>query len=268
MKTDVIILAQGMQSRLPQLTVPKQWLPLPACADTPILQRTIVQLWELAGGATIAPEQFGEVFDLSNWRVTVIGWPDLHRRIGLARIGVRMTGGKTGLYFPCALQLEDPGNSSLKGAKAAITELRLDFNDHPIAPAARTVILLGDVVYSWKCLAALLEDRSCAVVAKTHDLSPSIGELWGVSWPAFMDEMVMHALDESLRKHPPFKEYQPGQLRRWYWQMRDGVVPVDGVNIDDYTDDVDVPADLINLPNVAAAAAADDLTRGITWPIR
>lgn len=250
MTTEILILAQGSQTRLPDVAEPKQWLALPACGNTPILARTLAQLWALQGC---------QPGDLPS--TTVVTWP---RLTGYLRYGLGVKVARDVVYTPHAFTLHDPGNSSLKGARRALTELSFGRYD-------RTVILLGDVVYSWKCLELLLsEDRPGAIrVAATSDLSPSGGELWGISWPSFENAWVMSGLDAALEKHPPFREYQCGQLRRWHWAMRDGLgCPPNYLleNVDDYTDDIDVPEDVKNLPDISAAAAMDDLTRGITWP--
>lgn len=256
MTTEIIILAQGVQSRLPDLTLPKQWLPLPACANTPILHRTLAQIWALTNVSTgVAP--------LISSVTTIICGPRLDDQLSA---GVRVPRGHR--FVPKRHQLGDPGNSSLKGINRALDCIRPRWGRGAPAPA-NTVVLLGDVVYSWQCLMELMHVTR-PTIAGTSDLSPSGGELWGVAWPEMWEPWVWGALDEALDKHPPFKEYQCGQLRRWYWAMRDmstraGQNGPTYVPIDDYTDDIDVPADVANLPAISAAAAADDASRGITW---
>src|SRR5262245_64258905 len=74
--------------------------------------------------------------------VTVVTWPE---------VWSQMQSWRTSL--PNFVTLCAPGNSSLKGASGYL-ELR------PQLPAdgdddRRTVVLLGDVVYSWACLQAI-----------------------------------------------------------------------------------------------------------------
>ena len=255
MSTCVYILAQGVQSRLPDLAIPKQWLPLPACGETPILHRTLVQLWRLLGC---------QIGDLPN--VTVINTPELGQIIRRG-MGIKVA---SDVYFtPNTYTLTDPGNSSLKGARRTIDAFSRDYWGEATPIADWNVMLLGDVVYSWDCLTRLLTPSSRVTVCRTSDLSQSGGELWGVAWSKERDDFVNDALDAALERHPPFRDYQPGQLRHWYWAMNGAEpgAPVTAYAVDDYTDDVDVPADVKNLPLVAAADAADDLKRGITWPL-
>lgn len=257
MPTQIIILAQGVQSRLPDLDVPKQWLPLTACGGAPILQRTLMQAW------TLLKCQVGDLPD-----ITVVGWHALREQI---RWGMGVKVSPDTWFTPHTYEMHEPGNSSLKGIHRALDQLRPQWGRTTEGVPDHTVVLLGDVVYSWRCLEALLDVKR-ATVAATSDLSPGGGELWGISWPKMWEPWVYGALVEALDKHPPFKDYQCGQLRRWYWEMRDlarevGQEGATFVPIDDYTDDVDVPADVANLPATSIEAALDDATRGITWPL-
>lgn len=249
MNTDVIILAQGTQRRLGQSHGPKQLLPLRGCGGTPILARTVRQIWVLA-----------------HWWPTIVTWDAirLHQEVNPVRCGDT-------LVTPAFFELPDPGNSSLKGISRLLEQrhqsgLRLE----------RTIVLLGDVVYSWRCLESLIELAAGSWgFAGTSDLSPSGGELWGVAWHRNHEDRMMSSLRDAMLRHPPFEdEYQPGQMRRWItgWQrgdLRDHVAQLrrtqNYVAIDDYTFDVDLPKDLLMLPSISSSAAEDDAQRGITW---
>jgi hypothetical protein len=85
----------------------------------------------------------------------------------------------------------------------------------------------------------------------------------------------MERLSEALDKHPPFDEYQPGQMRRWLWSLmmtpgeireRD-YLAMTGlyVRVDDYTRDIDLPEHVAMLPTLSELAAQDDLEHGVTW---
>lgn len=219
-------------------------------------------------------------------RVTVVTWPHVRRHLLGNPISVRLTvtavGGvsvepfKIGWnYCPCTEALEDPGNSSLKGISRFL-ELEDNREDQP--EWERTVVLLGDVVYSWDCLRAIFANTEpWPRFVGTSNLSPGGGELWGISWLADADAQMRTFLGSALERHPPFHgTYQPGQLRRWLWEANttfDALMP-DAmrhrerpwfVPIDDYTRDIDLPEHVLAIPKLSEAAAADDAANGVTW---
>ncbi len=63
MTTQIVILCQGEQRRLPTLEVHKHLLRLPACGGATILERTLRQIWDLTPDDT---------------RTTIVGWEE-HR---------------------------------------------------------------------------------------------------------------------------------------------------------------------------------------------
>lgn len=273
MNTHVIILAQGAQKRLPNLPLPKQMLRLPGCGDVPILHRTLRQIWNLMGGVS------------ADDRVTVVTWLPLMEELASLALDVEDPAKLMSLpgcadampwtFTPSTTTLIDPGNSSLKGIANYL-------DDHRRATAGvyeRTVVLLGDVVYSWACLRAIFEMTHwrCGFVG-TSDLSPSGGELWGVSWQRTAEHTMFSALACALDNHPKFREYQPGQMRRWLWEIDkliDGPHVVPGNvgqaprtwyrAIDDYTRDIDLPEHVDMLGQLSAAARDDDAENGVTW---
>jgi hypothetical protein len=242
MTTEVIILAQGTQKRLGLQHGPKQLLRLPACGVS-ILHRTLCQLSHLLGDAT----------------VTIVGRPALTQPM-------------TELAFRFALQaveLPDPGNSSLKGI-ARYLEARGDRHGF-----RHTIVLLGDVVYSWACLETIWAMTAAYGFVGTSNLSEGTGELWGVAWGRPHEDAVLSDLRDALLRHPPFEdEYQPGQLRRWImgWHrgtLRDRISKLwpAGVyrSIDDYTMDVDLPQHVTLLEDASQSAAEDDRLHGLVW---
>lgn len=262
MNTHVIILCQGEQKRLPELLRPKQLLPLPACGDTPILGRTLEQVYKLLQRHLTA--------------ITVVA-----RREPFADFWMRPS------YCPDVVELDDPGNSSLKGIARYLAEYRGGVS----YPRPRTVVLLGDVVYSWACLETILapwiDSYPTYRFVGTKDLSPSGGELWGLAWHRDVDEFMRQRLGAAVAAHPPYTEYQPGQLRRWLWTMpyvaaavaRDPGeygIPDCGpiachiqhgtyVPVDDYTRDIDLPEHVRQLEFLSNLAATDDKEHGLTW---
>lgn len=254
--THVIILAQGRQTRLPALPVAKQLLPLPACNGTPILYRTMRQLWHLLPGVKTLDD-----------RVTVVSWLPVMERLQFEAVTI----GDDARYFPEVDTLSDPGNSSLKGI-ARYLEQRTSAVDRSEERWGwrprhdRTVVLLGDVVYSWACLRAILSDRELFAFCGTSDISPSGGELWGVSWAIGQESLMRAALEVALKKHPPFTDYQPGQMRRWMWAIHPEFQTTRSYTaIDDYTRDIDLPEHVDGIPALSALAAADDAANGVTW---
>lgn len=260
MSTEVIILAQGTQSRMGRDVGYKQLLPLPHCAGVPILVRTLMQIQSM--------------FERS--RISVVTWHDIMQALDAPcqnepwRHVLRSTcvAASASVHH---VELADPGNSSLKGI-ARYLENRGDLTANW---TESTIVLLGDVVYSWACLASLrvMADR-CGFVGTTN-LSSSGGELWGVAWHRRHRDGMLAELRDALLRHPPFDDtYQPGQLRRWLVGWRRGDVS-DAVTrlthaghyrpIDDYTMDVDLPQHIPLLEAASRAAAIDDEQHDLVW---
>ncbi len=237
MDNEVIILAQGRCLAMSAESRP--WLQrLTDCDDT-ILGRTIRLVRRLG----------------HEWP-TLVTWEDVRSDIcfdsGLA----------------CYV-LPEPGNSALKGI-ARYLELR----EQQGRRYASTIVLLGDVVYSWACLEAIFRMSRTYGFVGTSNLSPNIGELWGVAWSREFEDLMLTRLRDALLRHPLGDEYHPQQLRRWVsgWKrgdMLDHVAKLTRtgayIAIDDYTHDIDHPSDLVMLPELSRAAAADDAKHGILW---
>ncbi len=245
MTTEVIILAQGTQKRMGLGAGHKQLLPLPACGNTPILVRT---LWQLER----------QHHDHTPLHVTIVTWRDLYTAIE-TEVGVAVD----------MVQLPDPGNSSLRGIARY---LQIRGHRHRFDA---TIVLLGDVVYSWQCLKALWAACGDWGFVGTTDLAEGGGELWGVAWNRQHEADMLEDLADALLRHPPFEdEYQPGQLRRWIMGMRRGALATHVASlthkahytaIDDYTMDVDVPTDVPKLGPTSVVAAKDDALHGLHW---
>lgn len=247
MLTHVIILAQGTQQRLIGCSTPKQLLPLPACGGTPIVARTMGMVGRLLRAW---PEQAH--------LVTMVTWHEVWRDLPHPWTG-------TGLAIEL-VSLLDPGNSSLKGIARYLDgpreKLHQDFD--------RTVVLLGDVVYSWPCLEQLFdvgpeESSDADVFAVSPDLSASAGELWGLAWHRDAEVRMRAALRTALEKHSAHDDiYQPGQLRRWYYaRIAQGMCRVAVVG--DYTMDVDLPAHIDQLGAASLSAVDDDKAHGLLY---
>lgn len=251
MATEVIILAQGNQARLRGMSGYKQLIPLPHCAGAPILVRTIQQLCRMLDADST---------------ITIVGWPGFGEPVLETSLGRQLPKARL-------VTLGDPGNSSLKGI-ARYLELR--GSEHGFDA---TVVLLGDVIYSWAALEAIMAMRVTGGFVGTSDLSASGGELWGVAWSSvqrqFVEIVMIVRLGSALKTHPRFDEtYQPGQLRRWISagargdlaEHRDALAKTgEYVSIDDYTRDIDVPSHVAQIPELSMSAAVDDARNGLLW---
>lgn len=263
MTTHVIILCQGTQKRMRDEASYKQLLRLSGCGGIPILARTLCQLEKIGGYA-----------------VSVVGWPNLRDRM----IGVldslshaTLPSGAPKVAYAALAKLDyefsslaDPGNSSLRGISRYLKQSEPDRSDD-----GTRIILLGDVVYSWKCLRALGSMSAGMGFVGTSDITESTGELWGVAWAKQWHRFMMRDLDDGLLRHPPFQdEYQPGQMRRWMvgWhrgRLADRVAELQSqgcfMPVDDYTMDVDLPEHIAKLEGASLMAANDDRMNGLVW---
>lgn len=278
MNTHIIILAQGAQTRLPELPVAKQLLPLPACGDTPILYRTLRQVWEIMCRPMVTPGADGVTGAVEGKVTVVAGYSLMEHLMRNVVVIPTATGSDEGYrYTPNVTMLADPGNSSLKGIDhfLRIDDLTFDPPSEEKRPS-RTVVLLGDVIYSWVCLRAIFSVGApwCTKFVGSSNLSRGGGELWGLSWSWEAEHDMRSYLAHALLKHPPFADYQPGQMRRWLWaanySRRSEVEQyrIDSpwfVAVDDYTKDIDIPEHLPFLPPLSEAARVDDAAHGVTW---
>jgi hypothetical protein len=247
---NIVILAQGTQKRLGNACGPKQLLSLAACVGAPILVRTLRQLGTLAASHDID--------------ITVVTWKDVW-----VQLVMRFADAQDSANH---VELADPGNSSLKGIARYLAQRD---STEPQNPEDRTIVLLGDVCYSWAALnALLLASREHGFVG-TSNLSESGGELWGVAWKRKFEDQMLRDLGDALLRHPPFEdEYQPGQMRRWILGWRKGSLAerVDRLrrsglyfDIDDYTMDVDLAVHIPKLAESSVLAREDDIRNGMTW---
>lgn len=267
----VVILAQGEQRRLPELRLPKQLLTLPECNGETIIDRTLSQL------AMLHPHVTSEgIKYVSQLSITVVCANELAYHVEAA--------GKSGIYNSTgrvvsvdAYPLRLPGNSSLKGIARYLADQAGPISSHE---DFLTVVLLGDVVYSWACLRAILTPAHWGMgFVGTSDLSRSGGELWGLAWKPNARPAMMGTLRAALARHPPFEEYQPGQMRRWLWEVDTfihggGNIDVAAADpmprtwytaIDDYTRDIDLPEHVNSLHKLSELANADDKANGLIW---
>jgi hypothetical protein len=252
----VIILAQGQQSRMPDLPIPKQAMALPLCGRVSIIGRTIYMARDIDPQARITV--------VAEWSMLArIMHPALSSLVSPMISGMAINDPELEEH-----ELADPGNSSLKGISRYLDYRRDCQNLAAEKTFAQTVVLLGDCVYSWHCLELLMRDTIPYVFVGTSNLSESEGEIWGIAWTSEANETMTDWLKKALRRHPPFeKTYQCGQLRQWLFTARrdNDPHPVIYTSVDDYTKDFDVPADLDHLLSTSGHARMDDRQHGIDW---
>lgn len=177
---NVVIMAQGQQSRLSSLGIPKQLLPLPLCGAT-VMTRTIRQVRTLSAG-----------------RIAVICTP-----------ATDAAAARHDLLWAQRRVVLQPGNSTIRGLQQ-VAEAAPDVLEGDV------VVLLGDVCYSNSALQHLLERPGREVLfVGSPDLSRGGGELYGVSWAASASGVMHKMIAEAAV--PPGDKYQPGQLRRLLW---------------------------------------------------
>lgn len=255
MSTQVIILAQGDQKRIPDLRTPKQLLPLPACGGVAILNRTLRQVYHHA--------PFSHGGDRTS-TCTVVGWPTIADHFEVAPVEL-----KDARVRPYVHTLAEPGNSSLRG----LARYWGWDTFHIIPNAARTVVLLGDVVYSWNVMWELFCAPRDAVFAVSSDISLSDGELWGIAWDQVANTDMTAAFKHALLAHSAHDAvYQPGQMRLWLWEYERrlrGIAAryVTDSTEGDYTADIDLPRHTTPafLGPLSAHAAEDDAGHGVSW---
>lgn len=138
----------------------------------------------------------------------------------------------------------------------------------------RSIVLLGDVVFSRAAMASVIADQRPLVFAGTTDVSASTGELFAASWTDHQDtgELLRTA---PCRVRPRsgerlcYPRQQGGHLRRLLWWAQDRRrlklpapqltwAPELYLPIDDWTDDIDTQADLAELPKLELHAMSED----------
>ena len=185
--------------------------------DETILSRTIRLVWEPHYG---------------NPDVAVIGWPELLDTVfGVAELHT----------------FNEPGNCILEG----IAGCRLLFDKE------RTVILLGDVVYSRAAIEAIYADERPVFAAGSSDLTSSTGELYAFSFTREWEANVVRLLHTRSCFGTLHKKYQPGHLRELYRALK-SYYGESYLTIDDYTTDIDTEEDLETFGALVEKALADD----------
>lgn len=234
----IVIMCQGQQRRLADLGHPKHLLKV---GDQTILGRTVSMLFHVDQ----ALRQAGRETALD-----IVGPPELGSAVGHASHPMIGRG---------PLDRESPGNCIVDGLLAT---RKLWAND----VHGRTVILLGDVVWSRRALAAVLSDPRPIVFAGTSALSASQGEVFAL---AFDNSQAVVKLCETCpcrvdgTRKRTFPRMLGGHLRRllWWTQAQHHKIPPNRskqtwhpdlyLPIDDWTMDIDDPADVARLPELA-----------------
>jgi hypothetical protein len=163
------------------------------------------------------------------------------------------------------LTLTVPGNSALAGLQQVL----------PIGgpySERRSIVLLGDVIYSRDAMGKILHSDQEMVFVGTPNLAADAGEIFAVAWGPAQAARVKHMIDQSCFEAPRFSAYQPGQLRRILWKAI-GYVPEPKhfgsyliaekcfLPIDDWTMDIDTPADLGKIDQIDRYAMVEERDR-------
>lgn len=132
----------------------------------------------------------------------------------------------------------------------------------------RTFLLLGDVVWSWVALQAVMGDRRSLLFAGARDATISCGELFAMTWAASENDRVAGTLRASPCGWEQHERGQPGHLR---YLLRALIAPLGGPNnppipwhelpnyltIEDYTCDIDTPTDWQRMQSLEQIILAD-----------
>ena len=237
---NILIMCQGQQRRLPDLKHPKHLLKV---GDEMIVARTLrlIDQCRTAQYGLDGHDQYDSV--------SVLG-PN-----GLARCGV-----------PFVLELAEPGLCVVEGLIAASRYFGI--------VGRRTIVLLGDVVWSRAALEAVLADRRPIMFAGTPDLTASTGEVFALAFddPERVENLCRTCpcrVDGARRRL--FAKQQGGHLRRLLWWTQDHFRlrpphrqtwhPDVYLPITDWTDDIDTPADVARLPEFARCAEQEERQR-------
>jgi hypothetical protein len=258
----VIILAQGQQSRLPDLLVPKQLLEIPHAGET-ILKRTFRLLGELAPSAFITLVGHRGLAEAVGGAVhpTVTGFANADLRSFYVRTLPGVMSAAT------LLTLHHPGNHAVAGLQQVVRSDVSSVHYHSI------VVALGDVIYSRAALRELLfgtppgADPSFDGIAfvGTPSLTGGGGELFGIRVPAARRDVL---LAEISKTSIAFTDYQPGRLRELLWELQKRSriswdlrvhAKAPYIPITDFTTDIDTPADVANLPELGKLVAAEGI---------
>lgn len=244
---NILLMAQGQQRRLPDLKHPKHLL---AVGGEPILVRTLRMLRDSTPGPWTRMDKDS---------VTIVGNASDFSRATVAA-------GLEGLVD--IIPNNEPGACIVDGMIASRASWGYDLG--------RTLILLGDVVWSWAALEQVLADKRPIVFAGTPVLTAAEGEVFAL---AFDDPEELHRLcitcpcrvDGSRARS--FMKAQGGHMRRLLWwtqeckklrlpaRSKQTWHPDVYLPIEDWTDDVDTPADVARLPELARLAELDERQR-------
>lgn len=244
---NILILCQGQQRRLPDLKHPKHLLEV---GGEPIVMRTLRMLGGL--GVTRAAVYHHP------------GGEDLADAVHMRNRPFEATHPPPYSY---SMSLRDPGSCIVDGILGAVH-----------LQEGRHVVLLGDVVWSWAALEKVLADKRPIVFAGTPVLSASEGEVFAL---AFDDPQEVGNLCTTCpcrvdgSRVRSFMNQQGGHLRRLLWwtqevkrlrvtaRARQTWHPDVYLPIEDWTNDVDTPADVARLPELARLAELEERERSM-----
>lgn len=226
----VFIMAQGIQSRMPNATTRKQLLKV---AGQPILARTIGQVRAHSYKPADCPRSV-------SMEPIVVGWPDMEELV-------------TGQYGCELLTLRWPGLCILDGMHGT----------DPYWSDGRNIFLLGDVVYTREAIHTILTCQADVMFFGTTNMGQALGELFAfsiadgaVNTTAELLMKVECRYAHSVSNHT--KHGQAGHLRNflWLWMRYLGLRNKSGhehyadeiyTPISDWTNDIDTDKEVAEL---------------------
>lgn len=215
----IIILAQGHQSRMPDLKISKQLIPL--VGTETIIGRTL-RLLAMITQAT----------------VTVVAPATDPWRAFCLRHGVAL---RTHAW---------PGDSVLDGIQQSADLLRIERHVYLLGDVAFSRAMLERAVAPGGPTRFFGRSDKSAITGKRH------GELFGLQIDPLNSEPLSAAVSDPAWRKGIRRPGSPGQL--WDLQKRLGS-PIEEAGADDWSDDIDTPDDFLRvLPRLRDLAAAED----------
>lgn len=130
------------------------------------------------------------------------------------------------------------------------------------AKRGRTVILLGDVVFSNNALKSILSDKG--LIRFFGRLGPNrvtgcpYGELFGFSFFPSAHKPISDLLNDRLFRRQQVNPGHFGQLWALYYRLLESPCKSLLKSIEDFTDDIDTPSDLMSIPRLLEAIIRDE----------
>lgn len=249
MALSIVILCQGQQQRLPGLTVPKPLMRLQICRET-ILGRTLRLVRDLTPRDS---------------RILVVAGDTIRKDL-LPFPSSSATSDRGTLYHNAGglgvVTLTKPGSSTIAGL-AQLLPIGMPGSER------RTIVLLGDVVYSRESLAKIVHSAEPIVFAATRDVTPTQGEVFAMTWSPGSAMTAQHLIGRAYLEAPRHAQPDSDDLRLALWKHVDftahpkelgrRLIENDSfLTITDWTQGFDTPEDLEHLAEIDQLASLEE----------